>query len=202
MPEITNEPWSWILVGLAAYMAVSFGLMYFAGFFYGDRAEEKVEMTIARPIWIVWAVLVAVKNSLVWVVTHPFRARFRGQFYEVFHTYPLVYRTSQYADENIAKVDKELTKRAVAFNSAIADQEGLRTFPTGKEQDLVRVELEVASAKEAFWNAHGLAEKAGYSVRETFREYLPQPSVPPPPTRGPVGVELTRGYATGWPSQR
>lgn len=189
MPEIPYEPWSWVLIGLAAYVAVSFGLMYFASYFYGDDAERKIEKTIARPMWFAWEVLMGVKNGVVWVLTHPFRARFDNQFYEVFRIYPMARHGPGYTD-----VDIELRKRAVAFQKAGEKQTEARAIAPSADT-IEEADQLVAQTKKAFWDAHRLARKAGYPVLSRYTDYLPSEKTRTTPkrdhSRGPVERELT-----------
>lgn len=169
------EPWSWILVTVAAYVAVCLALTYSVEYFYGYRAEEKyIQKTIALPMWFAWGVLLVIKDMVTAVVTHPFRARFRNQFYDVFQAFPTSWSDGYYYGQSAMKVHEGLTKRAIAFHAAINNQEAARSRDP---EALMKADQQVTVTKKAFWDAHGMARKAGYNVRSSYKDYLPPESV-------------------------
>lgn len=87
-------------------------------------------------------------------------------------------------------VDERLRELAEEFDSLCKRQESHRagTRPGGhKWGELYEVQfyevrgevstlyLNLQAAKQAFWHAHKIAKKAGFSVKEKYGNYLPEP---------------------------
>ena len=70
-------------------------------------------------------------------------------------------------------VDEKLTELAIAFDNACDNEKKIFIAYGGNSKILPTYQDKVKFAKSKFWEAHNLAQNLGFTVRKSYRLYLP-----------------------------
>lgn len=159
--NMLQHPIAKIVIGLVAYLVVSFAAYYAVQYFYGWEAADRF---IGNTLLLPFRALCLVLEKIYMVVSHPWRYRKYRMFKEIFY-----FNWPKGWDEisaTQAEVSSKLSYLARNFKRA-KDELGQATgtqFAQKKQR--------VSEAQLRFIKAKQIAKQAGYTVRDSFLDYI------------------------------
>ncbi|RJP47559.1 MAG: hypothetical protein C4584_00190 [Armatimonadetes bacterium] len=169
----------WWMIILTAYLAILLGLLHATTHFYGYKMANIVFWTVGIPVAIIFWIF----QKMVTVTRHA-RTIYRNRRL-LRETFDVSFKSRH---ENQVKVDKTLAGMARCLQHWFNEEERLHSLPEpDRNQDEFKITKALTKAHKAnFRQAHNLAQRNGFKVRKSYKDYLPIPAIPTPTSTTPV----------------